>query len=137
MKDFQTVAWFLWWDGIWNEDQVWQPKVCKQNFSSFYTNFTCDGTNNHSQVCLISGFSGFLCFAPGHQVFTESSTLWQGDELRISVIQVTAKDHDRPCSKANLEDIHWKSKRFFTFLLVFSFPVGTIKCKGTKQKHSL
>lgn len=37
MKDFQTIARFLWWDEIWNEDQVWPPKVCKQKRSSFYS----------------------------------------------------------------------------------------------------
>lgn len=44
MKGFQTIAWFLWSDDIWNEDQVWPPRVCKQKCSSFYTDhLTGDG----------------------------------------------------------------------------------------------
>lgn len=42
MKGFQVVDWFLWWDEIWNEDQVWPPRSVNKPHS-FYIYFTCDG----------------------------------------------------------------------------------------------
>lgn len=76
--------------------------------------------------------------APGfHREPCTMTKWWAGDLCDWDDCKRSGQTSQHWTCKVNLKDTHWKRKCFWTFLLVFFFPAGTVNCRGPRQKPSL